>query len=273
MNEQPQPSVFNPIWHVTLSAAQYWTVFGFIVFTGLTLVGFFIWSLTQQKKYDPRYRLAINAGLTLTAVAALSYVVIFWKLVHGYAAEPGTDVFFPRAIGLLDVPARYLDWAITVPLLVVELVGLSALALRQASKLRLYGASAAFLMIVTGYLGEVSGGSGAHALLLRLIWGLVSTAFFVFVYVIIIYTVRKSTPKFAPVVGRPYTAAMIVLLAVWFVYPLLYVGNGFGTTSTWAVTAQIGYCVADVIAKVGFGLLLQRVARLRSLESAGSAQP
>jgi bacteriorhodopsin len=258
-----QHTPFNQIWHIALAPGQYWTIVAFSLITAASLIGFFCWGLAQQKRVDPRYSMAIRAGLTLTAVASLSYLLILYKLLTAYTLANG--LYSPNAhSGLLDVPARYIDWSISVPLLVMELVGVSALGLLKAQRLRLLGALSGFLMILSGYFGEVATPNGLGG---RVGWGVVSSVFFVIVYGVIIYAVRKSSPELTADENRIYRRATGVLMAVWFVYPIIYGLNGFLSGGAWSTTANIAYCLADITAKVGFGVMVFKLARMRSERS------
>jgi bacteriorhodopsin len=61
--------------------------------------------------------------------------------------------------------------------------------------------------------------------------------------------------------------ATIVLLSSFGIYPLVYAIPVFAdVTSTWLTTIQLAYSAADVVAKVGFGVLVHKVAKLRTAE-------
>jgi bacteriorhodopsin len=57
---------------------------------------------------------------------------------------------------------------------------------------------------------------------------------------------------------------MVVLLVVWFVYPVVYGLQGAGSSGSLTVVEHLLLSGADVAAKVLFGLLLLRVARIRT---------
>jgi hypothetical protein len=61
--------------------------------------------------------------------------------------------------------------------------------------------------------------------------------------------------------------ATILLLGSFGVYPLVYAVPVFAdVTPAWFAGMQVAYSVADVIAKVGFGVLTHKVAKLRTAE-------
>ena len=106
------------------------------------------------------------------------------------------DVHVPNEEARTTLGTRYIDWSITVPLLTVELLAVCSVAGAAARKLRFTTMAAAFLMIVTGYMGSqvLSQGRDATALV---VWGPISTAFFVYLYVALIGAVRHPSPRWA----------------------------------------------------------------------------
>jgi bacteriorhodopsin len=57
---------------------------------------------------------------------------------------------------------------------------------------------------------------------------------------------------------------MVLLLVVWFVYPIVYGLQGIVSNGAATVTEHLLLSGADVVAKVAFGLLILRVARIRT---------
>lgn len=59
--------------------------------------------------------------------------------------------------------------------------------------------------------------------------------------------------------------ATIVLLGTFEVYPLVYaIPVFFDVTPAWLTGMQLAYSAADVLARVGFGVLIHKVAKLRT---------
>src|SRR5215212_3765430 len=140
---------------------------------------------------------------------------------------------------------RYMDWSVSVPLLVVELLAVSALVGWTATRARAVGVAAAFLMILFGYLGGVvvDDGTSFSALL---IFGGISTVFFLVLYVVVIGTVVVSLPVL-PAAARPaYRGAMVLLLVVWFAYPIVFGLQGITSGPGFAVTAHLVLSGADI---------------------------
>jgi bacteriorhodopsin len=231
---------------------------------GFALFAYFLYTWASRQEVGRRYRPAMHAGLCLAAIATVSYLVLFLKWDTGYTLVDG--VYQPDAEARFTGSTRYPDWAVTVPLLTVELLAVCSLAGRQARNLRFTTMAAAFLMILTGYLGAqvIADGRDRTALV---VWGLVSTAFFVYLCVALVGAVRASLPH----MGRPAAVSLrnatIVLLSSFGVYPLVYaIPVLVDVTPAWSATVQVAYSTADVVAKVGFGLLVHKVALLRTAE-------
>jgi bacteriorhodopsin len=66
-------------------------------------------------------------------------------------------------------------------------------------------------------------------------------------------------------VRRTVSRMRILLVATWGVYPIAYLVPllGFDGADAW-VGKQAGYSIADILAKALYGLLIYRIARLKS---------
>lgn len=248
-------------WKAPLTDLEHALVSYGLVVAGLALLAMLVRTWIVRGEVSGRYRPAIAASLGVLTVAFLSYVVLVVQFELGYARTGST--WLPNDQAVWGWSARYMDWTVTVPLLVVELVAVSSLAGRAVSRARVIGIGSAVAMIATGYLGGVAIGGGEDRTAL-LVWGLVSSAFFAVLYVVVLTTVLRSLPAL-PTVARPtYRGAMVLLMITWFVYPIVFGLQGVTSGGAWATTAQLLLCAADVVAKVGFGLLIQKVAKLRT---------
>jgi bacteriorhodopsin len=118
-------------------------------------------------------------------------------------------------------------------------------------------------MVVLGFLGAVVVDRGTD--FTALLWlGIASSVCFLVVYGVVIVVVLRSLPVLSAAPRRPMTAAVAVLLVVWFVYPVVYGLQGAGSSGALTTTEHLLLSGADVVAKVVFGLLLLRVARIRT---------
>jgi bacteriorhodopsin len=70
----------------------------------------------------------------------------------------------------------------------------------------------------------------------------------------------------------------LLLLGTWGFYPIAYLLPMFGLAgSTALVGVQVGYTIADVLAKCGYGLMIYWIARLKTeadeAEQTAASQP
>jgi bacteriorhodopsin len=248
-------------WDAALTAPERSLVLYAVVVASLALLAMLLRMWSARREVSSRYRPAIYAGAGVLTVAFLSYVVLTVSFMTGYDRHGAAFVANDAAI--LSWAPRYMDWSVSVPLLVVELLAVSTLVGRTAVWARAVGVTAAFLMIVLGYLGGVviDDGTNFDALLG---FGIASSVFFAVLYVVVIGTVVASLPSL-PAAARPaYRGAMLLLLVVWFVYPIVFGLQGFASGSWFAVTAHVVLSAADIVAKTGYSLLILRVALLRT---------
>ena len=246
----------------SFAPGQYDLVFYILVITGFGLFASFLYSVTSKNEVSARYRPAVLASMCITAVATLSYTVLVIKWDSGFDLQGG--LYVPNQEARLSVVPRYMDWSITVPLLLAEIIAVCTIAGKKARNLRFVAMAAAFIMIFTGFIGAklIDGGTNVGALVL---WGVISSVFFACLYPVVIYAVKGSMAELTEPAGRTLTVAAVLLLSVFVVYPLVYaIPVFFDPTPKWTVAIQIIFSVADLTAKAGFGALIHKVAKLRT---------
>ncbi len=251
----------------TYSSFQYDLVLYALVAVGMGVFASMIYALITRTEVSKKYRGASHASALICGVATLGYLALigFWLVgftLHGERWTPSPAHYFSNGF-------RYTDWTITVPLLTAELLAVCALAGDRARNLRFVTMAAAFLMIVTGFIGnELNEGAKPNTAAL-LIWGAVSTVFYLYLYIALAGAVNKSLPELSERAGRSLRNAQILLFSVWGTYPVVYLIFAFTKHSTnWAITAQLLFCAADLTAKAGFGALVHKVAKLRTADDA-----
>ena len=248
----------------TMSLGLYDVVQFALLGAGFALFAYFLYSWTSRDEVSARYRPSALAAICIAAVATVAYALLYQDWDSGFRLQG--DVYVPTEEARTSESTRYIDWSVTVPLLTVELLAVCSVAGTRARNLRFSTMAAAFLMIVTGYLGSqvLSEGRDRTALV---VWGLISTAFFVYLYVALIGAVRESLPTMSGEAAASLRNATILLLSSFGVYPLVYAIPVFAdVTPAWFTTMQVAYSAADVVAKIGFGVLIHKVAKLRTAE-------
>ena len=161
----------------------------------------------------------------------------------------------------------YMDWLLTVPLLLLEILLVMDLTPEQhSSKAWMLGLAAA-LMIVSGYYGElvVTGD-----LTPRWICWAISMAFFLYIVQELMVGLSEATNKESPEVAAKIRSAQIITVISWCTYPVVYLFPMIGIqASTAIVSIQLGYCVSEIISKCGVGLVIYQISKAKS-EKEGS---
>ena len=170
--------------------------------------------------------------------------------------------------GAFNEGYRYVDWLLTVPLLVAELILVLRLDKKVESKLIQRNVLYAFLMIATGYIGELDVQTSVVLDSSRTVWGAISTIFFVLILRDLFGGIEASFKRQSKEIQGIFKVLRVVLIATWGVYPIAYllptISTSLGLTAgDGLVLKQIGYTVADILAKPGYGLLIWKIATLK----------
>ena len=246
-----------------LTQSQFNTVYNFLSLVIAAQLFTTIFLLASQKRVLPRYRQALVISATVTGIAAYHYFRIFNSFTAAFVtdAKGGRGTYVQAAGESFNEGYRYVDWFLTVPLLLAELIVVLCLArkLQRSLLLRLIPASA--LMIALGYPGEISGDNAT-----RNIFGLLSTIPFLYILYVLFVELTRSLDRQPPAVRQTVSNLRILLFATWGVYPIAYIiPLYFSHTGAAAwVAKQGGYSIADILAKCLYGLLIYRIARLKS---------
>ncbi|MEY4654777.1 MAG: bacteriorhodopsin [Rhodoluna sp.] len=202
----------------------------------------------QRGEYKPENRATVTYAATITFIAAIMY----WQMKD----IVGFGVMQP-ALAQIDatMPVRYLDWVLTTPLLLLEFGIIAAIA--GAPKDLTYRLIVADLvMIITGYLGEI-GPVGSAANYVNFIISSLA-------WLYIVYLIWKIVPgKASAEVKKAITNMKRFVIFGWAIYPIgtavqevLQLNQTDAASLELAIcSAAIIYVVADVVNKVGFGLV------------------
>jgi hypothetical protein len=158
---------------------------------------------------------------------------------------------------------RYMDWLLTVPLLLMEIVLVMSLSKEEAnSKCWVLGIGSA-LMIVSGYKGEliVQGDLSPrwHS------WCLSMCFFLYVVYTLLIGLSAATNAEPDPVVKGLIQNVQLTTVISWCTYPIVYLFPMMGIGGASAVIGiQIGYCASDIISKCGVGLMIYQITITKS---------
>ena len=245
-----------------LTQGQYDTVYNLLSLVIASQLFTAIYLIVVQPRVLPRYRQALVVSATVCGIAAYHYFRIFNSFREAYVSDAvgGRGVYTQAAGQSFNEGYRYVDWLLTVPLLLVELVVVLTLAKALQSSLLRKLIPAAILMIALGYPGELSSDG-----LTRNVFGLASTIPFLYILYVLFVELTRSLDRQPAAVRTTVSRLRILLVATWGVYPIAYLIPllGFDSAGAW-VGKQAGYSIADILAKALYGLLIFKIARLKS---------
>ena len=207
------------------------------------------------------YRTAIVVSGLVCTTATYHYFRIYDSFIAAYSLQqmPGGLRYVATGVPFNDF-YRYADWFITVPLLMVEFVAVLSLPKQQGRPLLTKLVIATALMIALGYPGEASTGTGTR----WVFWVLSMIPFLYTLYVLFVELGKSLATQPAEVRGL-LKLARVVTLVTWSFYPIVYAVKTISTTTAAGeAVLQIGYSIADIAAKAGFGLVIYMIARTKS---------
>ncbi|RMH64933.1 MAG: xanthorhodopsin [Bacteroidetes bacterium] len=249
----------------TLTPGQFSLVYNMLSFTVASMLAAFVFFVMARGNLAPKYRISMMVSALVVGIAAYHYWRIFGSWNDAYALSGG--MYTPTGEPFNDA-YRYVDWLLTVPLLLVELVLVMGLERKKQESLLTRLIIAAALMIATGYPGEIATDNTTRA-----IWGFVSTLPFVYILYVLWAELGKSIPNQPPRAQVLLKNTRLLLLLTWGFYPIAYMAPFFGLTGSGAeIVLQVGYSIADVAAKAGYGLMIYAIARAKTEASGWSVE-
>ncbi len=237
-----------------LTYVQYEVIHNVMSFAIASMFAGALFFFFARTNVAPKYRPAMLITALVPAIACYHYFRIYDSFGASYTLSDGS--YIPSGIPFNDA-YRYMDWLLTVPLLVIELVAVLGLATAVTRRLSTKLAVAAALMIALGYPGEISSTLGTQ----WLFWILSMIPFLYILFVL--FTEFSKHYQDQPDEVRPLVSkARLVILITWSFYPLAYLAPMFmeGNPAAGETALQIGYTIADITAKVGFGIFIYFVA-------------
>ena len=208
----------------------------------------FFW-LMQGTVARPYRSVMVVAGI-ICAVACFHYWRMSGIYIEGLAQLFDAQGNRIEGAEIQNFPTayRYIDWFITVPLLLLEFPLLLALGSKGKSLFRNLTLGAALMLVFAWIAEESVVGSGTW-------WGfyLISCAAWGYIVYVLYTQVSRRIAEAPPSIARSASIMRLFILVGWVIYPLgfLMALAGPGGESV----REIFYNVADVINKVGFGLV------------------
>jgi bacteriorhodopsin len=218
---------------------------GFVAMAAGTL-----YFVMERGDLKPQHRIAATYAAIITFIAAIMYWIM-------------TDIvgFFDQSAGEVGatMPYRYIDWLLTTPLLLVEFGVIVAIAGAATKGFVSRLVIADIIMIVTGYLGEV----GTEGEVSTIVWFVISSLAWLYIVYAVFQVKLDGMPAYAA------SAVKIMRRFVmfgWAIYPIGTAVEEFMKLSGADVSAAVAiaaivYVIADVLNKVGFGMVAVNAAK------------
>lgn len=209
----------------------------------------FFW--LERGNVAPRYRSALTVAGLVTGVACFHY----YRMAAVYA-----DGDFPTAY-------RYIDWIITTPLMLIKFPLLLGLG-KEGKKFLTPLITLDIAMILTAYIAEVSPLGGAAW------WGffLIACACELGIVYLLFAKMKDAIEKAEAPIARALRLMRQFIFVGWLIYPFGFLMALAGETG--GDLREVFYNVADVINKVGFGLVAYYgIKTLSDMEDRKAATP
>ncbi len=205
----------------------------------MALVAATVFFFIERDRVQAKWKTSLTVSGLVTLVAAVHYFYM-------------RDVWI--STGETPTVYRYIDWLITVPLLMVEFFLILAAITKVPTGVFWRLLIGTTLMLVFGYLGEAG--------YINVTAGFVIGTFF---WLVVLYEIflgeasRISSADASPAVQSAFKLMRNIVTFGWAIYPigyyLGYMGSGVDSG-----TLNIVYNLADVLNKIAFGLIIWHVA-------------
>jgi len=211
-------------------------------------------------------RTTLDGTRLFVGIALYHYVRIFGSWSDAFSFVDGRYVQDGEPF---NEGYRYVDWFLTVPLLLAELVVVLKLTKGKTRSLIIRLTIAAVAMIALGYPGEIAAADSSA----RTIWGVLSTLPFLYILYVLFVELGKSLDRQSNNVKKLVDGLRYIILATWGIYPIAYMlPSLIDDTANAEVARQVMYSLGDVLAKPLFGLLVLGIALAKSRED-GYVEP
>jgi bacteriorhodopsin len=247
-----------------MSDLQFQAVYNVLSFSLASMMAttMFLWFRVSAVK--DQFKSAVLISGLVTFIAAYHYIRIFNSWVEAYSYSGVKQGDGPTMTGVpFNDAYRYMDWLLTVPLLLIEILLVMKLdAGTFGTKAWVLGAGSA-LMIISGYYGElvVTGD-----LTPRWVCWFASMSFFLYiVYELLVGLAAATQSEADPEIAGKIKTAQVMTVISWCTYPVVYLFPMLGVSAAKAVVSiQLGYCASDIISKCGVGLVIYQISYAKS---------
>ncbi|MFP4508880.1 MAG: bacteriorhodopsin [Spirochaetota bacterium] len=220
----------------------------------------------------PKYRMSsvLSVVVMVSAAILLFSQQVSWSNAYSF---DGSEYVLRDGSDLFTNGYRYLNWLIDVPMLLIQILFVAGIAGKARGEYVFKFSTAGVLMIITGYIGQFyEPGRLNENLTAWLVWGFISTVFFIWVLVLITRVIGEGKRNMKGSGAQKLFGAILPLFFIsWFLYPGAYLipwlmSAGIAEYEFTIVAQQMTYTIADVTSKVIYGVMLNIVSTRLSEE-------
>jgi len=247
---------------MALTANQFNLVYDALSFSLATMMATTIFLWMRVPSVHEKYKSALIISGLVTFIAAYHYTRIFNSWTEAYEWD-GTGGVSATAVPFNDT-YRYMDWLLTVPLLLIEIVLVMKLPADEVKSKAISLGVAAAAMIAIGYPGELvlsEDNLGTR----WMYWIGAMVPFLYIVKTLLIGLADATNSEDDPAVRDLIKGVQWWTVISWCTYPVVYVFPMLGIAGSNVVVAiQLGYSVSDIISKCGVGLMIYQITIAKS---------
>jgi len=252
-----------------MTDGQFQIVYDVLSFTFASMAASTLFFWLRLGSINEKYKSALVITGLVTFIAAYHYLRIFNSWVDAYAYPPAVNgtIGDPVLTGKpFNDAYRYMDWLLTVPLLLIEIVFVMDLPPAETVEKAWKLGSAAALMIILGYPGELI--LEEDKLGQRWLYWCFAMIPFVYIVYSLIIGMKGAVENdniASEAVKSQIRVAQYMTVISWLTYPFVYIIPMFGAKGASAVVGiQVGYCISDIISKCGVGLVVYSITNAKS---------
>jgi bacteriorhodopsin len=250
---------------------RYQAVYNSLSFSLASMASTTMYLWFRHVSVSPKYQSAVLISGLVTFIAAYHYIRIFNSWVDAYSYSPGhmnkggwMDIDHPTLTGIpFNDAYRYMDWLLTVPLLLIEILLVMKLDEKTFSDKAWTLGFGSALMIASGYYGElvITGDLTPR----WMCWCLSMCFFLYIVYELLVGLSNATNAESDPEIRGKISTAQVMTVISWCTYPIVYLfpmlmQNG----GSIVVAIQVGYCISDIISKCGVGITIYQISAAKS---------
>jgi len=255
-----------------MTAERFDLVYNSLSFTLASMMASTIFFWLRLSSVHEKYKSAMTITGLVTFIAAYHYIRIFnsWTEAYEFPGSSDGTISDPVITGKpFNDAYRYMDWLLTVPLLLIEIIFCCNLSPQEIVSKSWSLGIASGLMIAIGYPGEliIEGALGTRFIF----WAGAMVPFLYVVYTLLVGLKAAIASEGNPAVASMLTQVCWATVISWCTYPVVYLFPLMGIDGPAAVVSiQLGYCVSDIISKCGVGFLIYNITITKSAALQGS---